>query len=169
MTDAAYKAKSWLNRLIDLYDTAEKTRHEIEVIESRINNAVSNYENTGRGRSDLIVKQQQHEDALIDYSIKCADYERQYFEFVRQEMITINVIHRIPDGRARALLIDRHINRNSIETIAKQNYYGLKKSQLFRLYNQALEMLAALLDTEEPRAIQETDQTIKEHQKQATA
>jgi len=169
MTDAAYKAKNWLNRLIDLYDTAEKTRHEIEVIESRINNAVSNYETTGAGRTDPIVRQQQKEDALIEYSELKAKYERQYFEFMRQELITINVIDRLNDSRASAILLDRHLNRRSINEIAKKNYYNLKKTQLHRIYNEALEMLAPLLETAEPQAIQETDERIKEYQRQATA
>lgn len=169
MTDAAYNAKNWLNRLIDLYDTAEKTRRAIEVCESRINNAVSNYESTGRGRTDPIVRQQQREDALIQYSELKAKYERQYFEFMRQELITINVIDRLEDKRASAVLIDRHINRRSIKEIAKNNYYNLKKSQLHRVYNEALEMLAPLLETAEPQAIQETDIKIKKHQRQATA
>lgn len=169
MTDAAYNAKNWLNRLIDLYDTAEKTRRAIEVCESRINNAVSNYESTGRGRTDPIVRQQQREDALIQYSELKAKYERQYFEFMRQELITINVIDRLEDPRASAVLIDRHINRRSIKEIAKNNYYNLKKAQLHRVYNEALEMLAPLLETAEPQAIQETDIKIKKHQRQATA
>lgn len=169
MTDAAYKAKNWLNRLIDLYDTAEKTRRAIEVCESRINNAVSNYESTGRGRTDPIVRQQQREDALIQYSELKAKYERQYFEFMRQELITINVIDKLPDDRARALLIDRHINRTSIAAMEKGKFYNLKRAQLFRLYNEALELLAPLLETEEPRAILETDKYIKKHQRQATA
>lgn len=169
MTDAAYKAKNWLNRLIDLYDTAEKTRRAIEVCERRINNAVSNYENTGAGRTDPIVRQQQKEDALIEYSELKAKYERQHFEFMRQELITINVIDRLNDPRASAILLDRHLNRRSINEIAKKNYYNLKKSQLHRIYNAALEMLAPLLETAEPQAIQETDERIKAYQRQATA
>ena len=169
MTDAAYKAKLWLEQLTDLYADAEKTRREIEVIESRINCAVSSYENTGAGHADLIVKQQQHEDALLTYSEKQTEYERKYRLFVRYELAAINLLDLMPDYFHSALLIDRYINFlkwEEIEKIYKDEY---KKSQLFRLHALALEEFAPLLDVEAPRAIQEAEATIKKYQTQAAA
>lgn len=162
MTNEAYAAKQWLYRLFDLYDQAEKTRHEIEDLESRINNAVSNYENIGRGQADLIVRQQQHEDALIDYSIKKEQYENEYYQFIRQEMATLNIIDRLSDYTHRAILIDRYINRSNWKTIEKLYSHHCKRSQLFRLHKNALEELAGLLTTEEPKAIEEADKALQE-------
>lgn len=172
MTDKAYQTKKWLNRLIDLYDRAEKIRNQINVMESYINNAVSNYENSGRGRTDLIVRQQQREDALLTYSMKQAEYDKEYMKFVREELITINVLDRMENRRHAVLLFDRYINRLKWEDIIKSKRYDMKKSQLLNHHTQALEELALLLATEEPRAIQETDKAIHtalERIKQATA
>ena len=104
MTDKAYQTKEWLNRLIDLYDRAEEIGNQINVMESYINNTVSNYENSGRGRTDLIVRQQQREDALISYSMKQTEYDKEYMKYVREELITINILERM-DNRLHAHIL----------------------------------------------------------------
>lgn len=170
MTDAAFKAKNWLNRLIDLYDKTRTTETAIEIIKSRINSAVSNYENTGRGQADLIIRKAQKEDSMIEYSIKCEQYEKMYFEFMRQELITINVIEKMQNRRHASILLARHINRKSMKAILKENNFKLERTQLYKMYYEALEELAMILEREEPQAIEQADQTIKEiRQKQATA
>lgn len=169
MTESAYKAKEWLNRTIDLYDKAEKTAREIKLIESRINKAVMNYESAGSGSADPIVRQQQHEDALLEYSEKMAKYDKEYLAFVRQEFITIYVLDSMKNRRAANILFMRHISRYSIKEIAKDGTINLKESQLYNLYKSALEELAPLLITEEPKAIKEVEEQIRERQTQATA
>ena len=171
MTDSAYQAKEWLNRLIDLFEKSEQTKQALIFLESKVNNAVANYENTGRGKADLIVRQEQHEDLLIAYSIKREQYEKEYMEYVRQEFITMNVLERMKNRRHAQILFGRHINRMTIDEMEKSGRYGLKRSRLYSEYRQALDDLGQLLKTEEPQAIKKADATIKEYfdQKRATA
>lgn len=169
MTDEAYKAKTWLNRTIDLYQQAEKTENALKLIESRLNSAVANYENTGSGSSDLVVRQQRHEDLLLDYSMKKEQYEREYMRFVRQNLITMNVLDRMENRLHSSILFARFINRYSFKEIEKKNFFNLKRSQLYNHYNEALNELGLLLTTEEPKAIQKAEETIKKHLNQATA
>ena len=163
MTDNAYHAKEWLEHLGDLYDKARKTERVTEDLRDRINSAVSSYENIGSGRADLIVRQQQREDRLLDYSVKRAQFEREYLQFVRQEFIVMNVLERMRDRRKALILFDRYINRIGWNDMLKLKRYELKRSSLLRLHRQALEELAELLTTEEPRAISETEAVIREY------
>lgn len=161
MTDEAYQAKEWLNRTIDYYNEAEKARHVVELIETKLNNSVSSYEHGVR--LDPIMAQAKREDLLMEYSDKQAEYERRYTMFVRQELITINVLDRMKNRRYVAILIDRHINNKSIETMVKDGTYNLKKSQLYAQYRQALEELAPLLETVEPSAIREVEDMFNQY------
>ncbi len=169
MTDEAYTAKTWLNRTIDLFDQAEKTRTELLQIESRLNPAVSNYDNSGAGKSDLIVRQQRYEDLLIAYSEKKEQFERERLIFFRQELITMNVLDRMENRLLSSILFARYINRFSLKEIEKKNFFNLKRSSLYNLHNEALEELSKLIATEEPRAIQKAEETIKAHLNKATA
>lgn len=169
MTDAAYKAQEWLEQLRDLRADADKTQREIELIESRINCAVSHYENTGAGRADLVVRQAQREDALLTYSLKKEEYERKYMRFVKQEFITFNLLDRMKRGLHAGIIISRYITLMTwpeIERLYKGRY---KRRQLFREHAQALEEFAPLLEHEEPAAIKEAEAKIKEYQSRATA
>ena len=161
MTDAAIKAQEWLLTVGDLFEETEKVQRQIEVIESIINNAVGRYGSTGRGKTDLIVRQQQREDALLSYSEKQAEYERKYFKYVRYEIIALNLIDRLPNYLYAAILIDRYITRLKWSEIFKiyKDSYG--KSQLYKLHAAALDMFSKYLETSEPQAIQEADADIK--------
>lgn len=173
MTDAAEKAQEWLLTVIDLFEDAEKTQREIDLIESIINNAVSQYEFTGRGKTDLIVRQQQREDALLSYSEKKAEYERKYFKFVRHEIIALNLIKRMPNSFYGALLIDRYLSRCQWSDILKRYKYKYQRAQLYKYHAEALDMFSKYLETSEPQAIQEADADIKrmreKFRQQATA
>lgn len=169
MTDQAYRAKKWLNRTVELYEQAQKTNSTLLLIESRINSAVSSYENIGRGRTDPMVRQQQKEDALLDYSVKREQYEKEYMQFVRQEIISMKVLERLDNRFHAVILFDRHINRISINDMSKLKRYDMKKTQLYNHYQLALNELSILLDTEEPRAIHETDEYIRSYLQNETA
>lgn len=169
MTDAAYKAKLWLEQLSDFYADAEKTRREIELIESRINCAVSSYEHTGAGRADLIVRQQQHEDALLNYSVKREEYERKYMRFVKQEFACMILFEQLGNRLHGLILFDRYINRIKFDDMPKLKRYEIKKRQIYRTFTDALEELAPLLDKEEPQAIQAAEDAIKNYIAQASA
>ena len=169
MTDEAYHAKEWLESLEDLHYQAKKTERIVEEIASRINNAVSSYENVGSGRADLIVRQQQHEDRLLDYSMKREQYDREYFAFVRQELIAYRLFDRMRNSFHVALLMNRHINLykwSEIEKLYKDRY---KRRALTRHYQQALEEFYPLIQKQEPVAIQEVEQIIKDFKNRATA
>lgn len=169
MTDAAYQAKEWLERLEELYMQAEKIEREISIMEDHINNAVGNYEYTGRGHTDLIVRQQQREDALLEYSAKKAKYEREYLKFVKEEIITLKVLDRMKNREHAVLLINRYINRLSWEKISNRKRYNPLTAQTQKKHVMALEELSTLLKTEEPRAIQEAESYIRNYYKKASA
>lgn len=169
MSDEAYKAKEWLERLGELLEKAEKIEKELYIMEAHINNAVGNYENNGRGKTDLIVRQQHREDALIAYSAKRAQYEKEYFKFVKEEIITLNVIERMSNHLHAAILIDRYINRLTWDKIVKRKNHTLKKAQTFKHHVEALEELSKLLKTEEPRAIRKAEEFIRDYYKKASA
>ncbi len=160
MTDAAYNAKLWLEQCVTLYDDAEKTQRKIELIESKLNSAVSNYEHGTR--LDPVKAQARREDMLIDYSEKQAEYERKYAKFVRQEFITMNLLDRMKNKKKACILYRRFISRETIEQIAKDDFFGYKKTRLYDLYHAALEDFAPLLKTEEPQAIQEAEEHINQ-------
>lgn len=163
MTDAAYNAKQWLNRLIDLFEQAKETERALELIESRLNNTIRSYDYSGRGKTDLIVKQQQREDLLIDYSIKKGLHERQYNEYLLQEVITIKLFERMQNRRAAAILFCRYLNRETWKEIEKNNSFNLSRAQIQRDHAQGLEELAKLLENiEEPQRIQEAQLEIEE-------
>ena len=161
MTDEAYKAKEWLERLGELYARAEKIEKELCIIADRLNKAVINYENAGSGKADLMIRQQQHEDALISYSDKKAQCERAYLKFVKEEFITIDVFESMRNKTHVALLFDRYINRMTWQDIIKLKKYELKYTQLHRHHRKALEELAAVLPSEEPRAIRAIDERFR--------
>ncbi len=173
MTDAAYKAQEWLEHLNDLYYDAEKTRKAIMLLESKINNAVRSYDASGRGASDLIVRQQQHEDALLTYSEKQTEYDRKYYQFVRQEIIALKLFSCMRNGFHAGLLMNRYFNRMKWTEIEKLHKDRCKKSSLRRHFRLALDEFAPLIETSEPQAIQEAERDIKEtlikikHQKSA--
>ena len=169
MTDEAYHAKEWLEVLDDLYYQAKKTERAVEEIASRINSAVSSYESIGSGRADLIVRQQQHEDRLLDYSMKREQYDREYFAFVKMELVAFRLFDRMKSGLHAGLLMNRHITHmkwSEIEKLYKDRY---KKRSLIRHYHLALEEFYPLIQTEEPVAIQEVEQVIKDFKNRATA
>lgn len=169
MTDAAYQAKEWLERLGELYEQAEKIEREISIMEDHINNAVSNYEYTGRGHTDLIVRQQHREDALLDYSAKKAQYEREYLKFVKEEIITLKVLDRMKNREHAALLMNRYINRLTWEEISKLKRHNQQAAQTQKKHRLALEELSTLLNTEEPRAIREAETLIQSYYKKDSA
>lgn len=165
MTDEAYQAKEWLNRTIDLYNEAEKARHIVELIETKLNSAVGNYEHGSK--LDPVMAQARRETLLIEYSEKKEEHERAYTRYVRQEFITLNVLDRMKNRRYVAILIDRHINHKSIETMAKEGTYDMQKTQLYNQYKMALEELAPLLATAEPAAIREVEASFNQYKSPA--
>ena len=160
MTDAAYHAKEWLEQCITLWDDAEKTRRKIEMIENKLNSAVSNYEHGTR--LDPVQAQARREDMLIDYSEKQAEFERKYGKFVRQEIITMNLLDRMKNKRHATILYRRFIIRESIEKMAKAKLFDYNRTYLYDIYRAALEEFEPLLRTEEPQAIQEAEEHIKQ-------
>ena len=161
MTDAAYKAKKWLYSLDDLQKAYERTEQSIELIESRLNNAVSRYEHPDY-KTDLIIRQEQRENTLLDYSEKRALFEQQYYNFVFREIVIINVLEQVKNRRAAIVVFYRHICKLSIQDITKRSTLELNKSQLYVLYKQGLEELAQILEAEEPKATVKAIENITE-------
>lgn len=172
MTEKAYKADEWLNKTVILYDDAEAIHRRIEVIEGKVNSAVSCYEHGAR--LDPIQAQARRENLLLEYSQRQSEFETKYFKYVRQEIITMFLLNKMQNRKFALILYKRYINRETVEAIAKQKLFGYGRTQLYKFYGQALEEFASILQTEEPRAIQEAEKSIEKHraklyQRQVTA
>lgn len=164
MTDSAMKAKKWLNRTIELQDRIKKLETEIRILENRINHPVSSYGFNGTGRTDPLTRQQQREDALLEYSEKKEQLDSASHELVKQELITIRVIDRLSNPLYAAILLDHYVNRYTWKKIINDNTYHYARSQLFRFNQKALDELGYLITSEEPQAIIEVEREIKDHQ-----
>lgn len=151
MTDAAYTAKNWLLRSEDLEEKRKQTLRALQLLESKVNNCVSNYEMRGHG--DLISAQAAREDLIIEYSTTCAKYEDIINAISREDIITLRVIERMKNAQHRALLIARYINRKSLAEIAKSKVLKMSQSHLYRQHDLALEELAAILETNPPQKL----------------
>ena len=164
MTDSAFKAKKWLNRTIELHERVKKLDREIKILENRINHPVSSYGFNGTGQTDPMTRQQQREDALIEYSDKKEQFERVSRELSKQELITIRVIDRMSNYIYAAILLDRYVNHNKWDEIIESNNYHYSRAQIYRYHNYALDELGQLITSEEPQAIIEAESSIKDHQ-----
>lgn len=146
MTDSAYQAKEWMERLSDLYGQTQKTARIVDILSSRINSTVGNYESFGRGKTDLIVKQQQHEDALLDYSEMVSQYEKEERQYLRETARTRRVIEKMGDPDLIALAIDRYINLMKWEDIVSAEH--VSRAEAFRIHDRMLNKMAEVLKTE---------------------
>lgn len=169
MTDAAYQGKEWLNELITLFEDAEKAARAVEFVESKLNSGVTNYDRAGGARADTSDRQRNREELLITYSEKCAEYERKQAKYNRQRLITKHVINRLEDPIKGEILQLRYIERIPWQEIVKVYKGMLSKATIMRYHAAALEELAGLIKTEEPRAIEAAERQIKAQAKQATA
>ena len=144
MTDSAYRAKTWLRRADTLESDRRKAANKLLRIEAKVNNCVINYE--GEGGRDQLSGQTAHEDLLYSYSIAAAELEQITNKVIREDLITLHVIDKIPNAFHRAILTGRYISRYSMTQMVQCGQYELKKSQLIEHHNKALEELAAVLD-----------------------
>lgn len=169
MTDAAYHGKEWLNELITLYEDAEKAGRAAEMIEHKLNGGVTNYDRAGGAHADAYDKQRNRESLLIAYSEKCAEFERKQAKYKRKKLIARHVINNLTGPAYADILELRYIERVPWQDIYKA-FKGLySKASIMRYHTAALEELAGLIKTEEPRAIEAADKIIKAQAKQATA
>ena len=148
MTDAAYNAKNWLMRTDDLEEQRLKQINKVMLIESKLNSCVSHYETSGR--RDLISAQAAREDLLADYATERAKLEAITEKVSREDIITIKVIDKLKSVLHHAILFDVHLNRRSINEMAKSGMYEMKKTQLYTHYNLALQELAEILEQNNP-------------------
>lgn len=151
MTDAAYMAKNWLMRAEELEEQRKKQFSKVMLIESKVNNCVSHYETSGR--RDLISAQASREDLLADYAMEREKLEVITNQVLHEDNITLKAIDLIPNGTYRALLISRHITRNTMKQIEKSGALNIKISQLFNIYEKALQELARILEHNKPLEI----------------
>ena len=150
MTDSVYRAKNWLMRADELEEQRKKQIQKIELIETRLNNCIVNYESTGA--RDPISARAAHEDLLADYASARAELEKITNKLIKEDTITRQALEPMSNHLYIALLIDKYISRRSIKEIAKSGDYKpnsegqYSEAQLFRIHEKALKEFAEILE-----------------------
>ena len=145
MTDAAYKTEFWLMRTDELTELREKQINTVAMIETRINNCVSSYEHNGSAH-DPIRARAAHEDLIADYATAQNKLEQITARLNYENNINQNIISRLPNSLYRSVLNARFVKNQSMDAIIIKNRKRIDKGVIYRLYNEALESLAELLE-----------------------
>lgn len=151
MTDAAYRAKSWLMRADELAEKRERTKRDLMLAKSKLNSGVVNY--YGNGKTDQISSQERHEERLIEYSELVEQFENDTIALMHENNITLRVIDRMKRCLHRRILIDRYVLHRSWKEICNSGRYEIKRSQLLSHHLKALEELNEVLQPAELLAI----------------
>ncbi len=159
MTAAQMYAKNWLFRLKDYEDILKSEKNTLEMLEARLYRGVSNYGGY-TGRSDYIVAQAAHDDAIIALSLQADRVEITQRAYLNELEKTRAVIRQIP-LHLQAMITDKYINCLNEREMEKRYNYG--KSQLYRYLREALTAIAEVLNAEQISI------TPKKEKEQATA
>ncbi len=152
MTDRAYQAKEWLMRFDELEAKRKRCKERVMLLDSKVNNCViTSYEI--RGGKDNDTARARHEDLLLEYSTACGELERITAQVIHEDLITIKAISRLKNIKYRIILYARYLNHMSIKQIEKEKMLDLKKTQLYKLEQSALDAFGAILEQDNTEII----------------
>ena len=98
MTDSQYKALEWLEKYRRFCRQVESSRNTLKALEAIVNKCVSTYESDGSGSRDVETSKQQREDALLEYSKKRSDLEKEELTLLKWTMDVANAIKKMSDA-----------------------------------------------------------------------
>ena len=133
MTDNAYEAKEWLNRMFKAWQDVDATRRTLETILAEMG-GVARYSQEFTGHNPRA-----SEERLARYSTVAAELERKQRDLDAEDIRTEQIINKLKDFRHRAILRDRYINRLSWRNISNKLHFS--EPRLFELHRDALEQI----------------------------
>ena len=145
MTDECYDAKQWLKRVHIIARRVESNERMLEVLQDRVNQAVSKYENTGAAL-DREQANKRKEEQMLEYVEQQEKVERSRNLLSKETHKVRYIISKMDEPVLEEIATNRYINRLAWNDVIRISNYS--RAQVFRYHLQILEKVAGILREE---------------------
>lgn len=144
MTDAQWKALEWLEEYKSFYRQINSKRNTLKALEAIVNKCVATYESDGSGSRDVEISKQNREDALLKYSQKRDELEKDELTFLNWTMEVVNVIEKLTEADHKDIVTNLYLRNMKWDQC--QEVLHISRATLKRRRLGMLTELAKILD-----------------------